>query len=122
MIKHRKKKRKKKGEEKREGRDALLITEPSAKSWRVANSTGSWDRGMGEGGGREEGRGGRRGGGRHWVDVWLWRGTEEAEIGCPESKCGRGEKKKKRGTIRTIKLWDEFPERIWQAGRNVAIK
>lgn len=47
--------RKKKGEEKREGRDALLITEPSAKSWRVANSTGSCDRGMGEG------RGGRRG-------------------------------------------------------------
>lgn len=63
MIKHRKKERKKKGEEKREGRDALLITEPSAKSWRVANSTGSWDRGMGEGGGREEGREGAGGGG-----------------------------------------------------------
>lgn len=94
MIKHRKKERKKKGEEKREGRDALLITEPSAKSWRVANSTGSWDRGMGEGGGREEGRegAGGGGGGRHWVDVWLWRGTEEAEIGCPESKCGREKK------------------------------
>lgn len=61
MIKHRKKERKKKREEKREGRDALLITEPSAKSWRVANSTGSWVRGMGEGGGREERRGGRRG-------------------------------------------------------------
>lgn len=116
MIKYRKKRGKRR---EREGRDALLITEPSAKSWRVANSTGSWDRGMGEGGGREEGRGGRRGEGKHWVDVWLWRGTEEAEIGCPESKCGR---KKKWGTIRTIKLWDEFPERIWQAERNVAIK
>lgn len=32
------------------------------------------------------------------------------------------EREKNGGTIRTIKLWDEFPERIWQAGRNAAIK
>lgn len=44
-----KKKKKKRGEAKRERRDALLITEPSAESWMAAKSTGSWDRGMGEG-------------------------------------------------------------------------
>lgn len=108
------KREKKKGEEKREGRDALLITEPSAKSWRVANSTGSWDRGMGEGGwGREEG--GRRAWGGCVVEEGNRRGGNRVSR---EQMWER----KKWGTIRTLKLWDEFPERIWQAGRNVAIK
>lgn len=46
---------------------------------------------MGEGG-RRQGGGAGGGGGGHGVDVWLRRGTEEAEIGCPESKCGRERK------------------------------
>lgn len=50
-----KRERKKRGEEKRERRDALLITEPSAESWTAANSAGSWDRGMGEGAREKEG-------------------------------------------------------------------
>lgn len=75
-----KKERKKKGEEKRERRDALLITEPSAESWMAANSTGSWDRGMGEGE-REKGEGG---GGKEREEacgcgVERRRGKEETE-------------------------------------------
>ncbi|KAA8587258.1 hypothetical protein FQN60_016686 [Etheostoma spectabile] len=62
----------------------------------AANSTGSWDRGMGEGkrergGRRREGEGGgwrggvgNRGGGRGKA-----RNREEEEIGCPESESGR---------------------------------
>ena len=57
LIKQREKgEEKKRGEEKRERRDALLITEPSAESWTAANSTGSWDRGMGEGERERKGR------------------------------------------------------------------
>lgn len=60
-LNRQKKERKKTAEEKRERRDALLITEPSAESWMAANSTGSWDRGMGEG--ERKGRAVVRGGG-----------------------------------------------------------
>lgn len=108
LIKRRKKREKKKGEGKREGRDALLITEPSAKSWRVANSTGSWDRGMGEGGrGREEG--GRRAWGGCVVEEGNRRGGNRVSR---EQMWER----KKWGTIRTLKLLGWIP---WEdlAGR-----
>lgn len=82
LIKPREKGEEKRGKKKREWRDALLITEPSAKSWKAANSTGSWERGIGRE--REE----RESGGRWWemgsvggavVDVEMGRGTQKKQ-------------------------------------------
>lgn len=91
---------KKRGEAERERRDALLITEPSAESWTAANSTGSWDGGMG--GGRERERKGREAAGRRgsgleeWVGVGCGVGDRgEEEMGSPEHRSGREGKKKK---------------------------
>lgn len=126
-----KKREKKRGEAERERRDALLITEPSAESWTAANSTGSWDREMGEGArkrGRERGRGGRereRGGrwreeeGSRPEEGWGWAvrlGTEwRRKWGAQRAEAGRGGggRGKKWGGVGSIKRWDEFPPVIW---------
>lgn len=96
-----KKREKKRGEAERERRDALLITEPSAESWTAANSTGSWDREMGEGARERKGRevaGRRRESAGGAVGVGCEVGDRAAEeMGSPESRSrGRGKGKEMR--------------------------
>src|SRR4029434_7327542 len=80
-------------------RNTLLITEPSAPSWIPASSTGSWVRGMGEGGVRERER-------ERWRE-----GEREGERGCVSGRSRERERRIGRGGVKRGRISAEKREK-----------